>query len=133
MLSVDLFVMVADEVRENFRVGFRCELVALGDKLLLQKLVVLDGRRVVKSDLAGLVEMRMGIGVGRWAMCRPAGVADTDLAFGGLFRKDRGQIINAAGLLAELELFIINDADTGRIVTAVFEPAQAFEDDVLGG
>jgi hypothetical protein len=66
-------------------------------------------------------------------MRRPAGVADADIAFGGLFGEDGGQIIDAAGLLAEFELLIINDAKAGGIVTAVLEPAQAFEDDVLGG
>ncbi len=133
MLGVDLFVMVADEMRENFRVRLRRELVSLGQQAFLQKLVVLDNAVVDEGNLAGLVEVRVGIGIGRRAVRRPAGMADADVAFGGLFGKEGGQIIDAAGLLAELELLIINDAETGGIVTAVLEPAQAFEDDVLGG
>ncbi len=133
MLGVDLLVMVADEMGENFRVRLRHKLVSLGQQAFLQKLVVLDDAVVDEGDLAGLVEVRVGIGIGRRAVRRPAGMADADFAFGGLFGKDGGQIVDATGLLAELELLVINDAEAGGIVTAVFEPAQAFEDDVLGG
>jgi hypothetical protein len=60
-------------------------------------------------------------------------VANPDITFGGLFGDDGGQIVDAAGLFAEFEWFVIDDAEAGGIVATVFEPAQAFEDDVLGG
>ena len=107
--------------------------MALGEETLLEELVVFDDSVVDERDLAGLVEVRMGIGIRRWAVCGPAGMADADRTAGGLFGQDAGEIVDTAGFLAEFEFAGVQDAEAGGVVAAIFETAKAFEDDVLGG
>ena len=126
-------VIIADEVGEDFGVGLRDEFVAFGEQAFFELLMVFDDAVVDERDFAGLIEVRMRVLVGRQAVGRPAGVADAGRALGGLLAQERGQIVDAAGLLAKLELAVVQNAKPGGIVTAIFETAQAFEDDVGGG
>jgi hypothetical protein len=60
-------------------------------------------------------------------------MADAGLAFGGLFHENPGEIVDAAGFLSEFESAFSNDTEAGRVVPAILQSAQAFEDDGLGG
>ena len=126
-VAVGLFIMVADEVGEDFGVGLGGELVALGDEAVFEELMVFDDAVVDEGELAGLVEVRMGVGVGGRAMGGPAGVADANGAGDGLFAEEAGEFIDAAGFFAEFKLAVVQRADAGGIIAAVFEPAEALQ------
>ena len=125
-------VILADEVGEDLGVSLRDEFVAFGEEPFFELLMVFDHAVVDERDFAGLVEMRVRVLVGRRAVSRPAGMADAGRARGGLLAQERSQIVDAASLLPKFELAVVQNAKPGRIVTAIFETAQAFEDDVGG-
>jgi hypothetical protein len=58
---------------------------------------------------------------------------NTDVAFGGVLGDDRSQIVDATGLFAEFKPAVMNGTQARGVVPTVFKPAEAFEDDVLGG
>ena len=63
---------------EHFGVGFGSEMMCrlrVG-AAVLERLVIFDHAVVDERELAALVEMRMGILIGRFAVRGPAGVAD---------------------------------------------------------
>ncbi len=66
--------LALDEVRHNFRVGFRDELVALALQLLLQIQIILDDPVVHDDDLPGAVAVWMRILFGGSAVSGPAGM-----------------------------------------------------------
>ena len=133
VFGADLFVVLAHEVGEDFGVGLGSEGVAFGDQLFLELLVILNDAVVDKGDLAGLIEMRMGIRVRGRPMRGPAGVANAGVALGRLLGEEGGEIVDAAALFAELEFSIVHEAETGGVVATVFETAESFEDDGLSG
>jgi hypothetical protein len=96
-------------------------------------LVVFDDAVVDERNFAGLVEVRVGVGVGRRAVRGPASVADANAAFGRLLAQDASQVVDTTSLLAEFEGALIEDADAGGIVTAVFQTTESLEKNVLGG
>ena len=67
-------------MREHFGVGVGLELVSGREQLLLERVVIFDDAVVDDGDFAGLIEMRMGILVGRRAVRGPARVADAEVA-----------------------------------------------------
>ena len=69
---------ILDRERRDLGVGLGREFVALGGKLLAQRLEVLDDAVVDDGEPGRSV--RMGVGDGRLAVGRPAGVADADCA-----------------------------------------------------
>ena len=120
-------------MREHLGVGFRGEVVrALPQKRLLDLLVILDHAVVDEREFAALVEMRMGILIGRLAVRRPAGVADAVSARRGRFGHQLGKPGDAAGTFPRLDMVAIDDRDAGRIVATVFEPTQPIEQDGRG-
>src|SRR6185295_11675178 len=69
-----------DEMRDDLRVGFGDERVALRLELELQIEIVLDDAVVDDDDLARAVAVRMRVLLGRPAMRRPPRVADSVVA-----------------------------------------------------
>ena len=65
-----------DQVRDDFRVRFGLELVALRLELVLQIEIVLDDAVVDDDDAAGAVTVRMRVLLRRPAVRRPSRVAD---------------------------------------------------------
>ncbi len=68
--------VLLDQVRDDLGIGFRAELVAFVDQLLLQADVVLDDAVVHHDNLAGAVAMGMSILFRGTSVRGPAGVAD---------------------------------------------------------
>ncbi len=66
------------ELGHDFRIGLRGEGCAVGDQFVLELGKILDD--AVVNDGNAIGEMRMGIGFGRRAMGRPAGVGNADRA-----------------------------------------------------
>src|SRR2546426_6503471 len=118
---------------EDLGVGLRGERVALREEAFLKLLVVFDHAVMYERDLARLIEMRVRVFIGCGAVRGPTRVTDADAAGGGGFLEQRGQVVDAASLLAQLEAAVVEDANTRGIVAAVFKPTKTFKDDAGGG
>ena len=76
VLEAVVLPFLLDQVRDDFGVGFRLELVSLGDQLALDLEIVLDDAVVDDDDAAGAVAMRMRVFFGRPAVRGPSRVAE---------------------------------------------------------
>ena len=104
--------------------------MALGDELGLEGEVVFDDAVVDDDESAGAVAVGMCVLFGGAAVSGPASVADAEGAGDGAGGEDSFEIAEFAGGAAELEaLWATCDGDAGGVVAAVFETAQAFDDD----
>jgi hypothetical protein len=122
--------VLLDEMGNDLGVGLSGEAVALGDELLLQRKVVLDDAVVDDDDLAGAVAVRMRVFFGGAAVSGPASVADAVGAVEWLEADGLFQVSQLAFCPADLQaLAVAGDGDAGRVVAAVFEPAQTVDDD----
>ena len=91
---------------------------ALGLESSAQRAVVLDDAVVDQRDVSGLVEMRVGIGLGGWSVGGPAGVGDAGAAsaeaLGRLFPAgllaQRGDLARGLG---DDDFPVIENGDTG--------------------
>ena len=120
-----------DEVGDDLGVGFGDELVALGGEFALQVEIVFDDAVVDHDDAAGAVAMRMGILFGGAAVRGPAGVADAE---GAVERDARAALLPGWPACRErgrLRAGRVGTAhgDAGRVVAAVLEAPQTFDDD----
>ena len=86
--------------------------------------------------LPGGVAVRVGVAVGRPAVGGPAGVAEAGAAreAGGVGLGQRGfEVGQPAGPAAHGQPAVaVEQRDAGRVVSAVFHPAQRVDDDVAG-
>ena len=102
--------------------------MALGEELLFQLDVILDDAVVDHHDFAGAIAVRMGVFLGGAAVRGPARVAD---AVDAVERRDADRFFEIAQLArgaADFELAVVaDDGDAGRIVAAIFEAAQAIQ------
>jgi len=125
-----IFGMFLDQVRDDFRVCFRSELMSFALQLLLQLQIIFDDAVVHHDDLPGAVAMRMRVLFGGAAMRRPAGVADSVSAFDGRFLQGFFEIAQFPGRAANFQFAVLRyDGDSRRIIAAIFQFAQAFNDD----
>ena len=69
-------MQIVDKMRNGFGVGLGLELITMRFKAFAQFLVVFNDAVVNDCNLALAAEMRMRVAVGRFAVSRPAGVAD---------------------------------------------------------
>ncbi len=111
-----------DQMCHDLGVGLALEGASLGDEFVAQRLEILDDAVVYERDLAG--RMRVGIVLRRRAVRGPAGVGDADQA-GQRFRIQLArQIVELAFGAAAFELAVVDRADAGRVIAAIFEPPQ---------
>ena len=68
--------------------------------------------------------MRVGVGLDRLAVGRPAGVADAGRAHQRLGLQLQLEIAQLAFGAAAAEMAVVDGGDAGRIVAAIFEPLQ---------
>ena len=124
---------VLDEVGDDLGVGFGLELVALGDEGLLELEIVFDDAVVHDDEGAGAVAVGVGVFFGGAAVGGPAGVADAVGAVEGRGLDGGFEVAELAGGAAEVEGVRVfggaADGDAGGVVAAVFEAAEAFNDD----
>ena len=119
---------LANQMRQHFGVRLGNELVlAVAEKVLLQRLVIFDHPVVHQRELAALVEMRMRVLIRRLPVRGPASVADSVGAGRRPRRHQLPQFGNAAGAFARLDLIPIYDRHAGRIVAAIFQPTQPIQ------
>src|SRR2546423_625799 len=121
--------MLLDEMGDNFGIGLGDELVAFALELLFELEIIFDDAVVDDDDLSGAVAVGMGVFLGGPAVGGPAGVADAVGAVDGRFLQGFFEIAELAGGTANFELAVLNDSDTGRVIAAIFELAESFNDD----
>ncbi len=122
-----LLPVLVDQVSDDFRIGVGSELISGGRKPRADFLVILDDA-VMHDREAVLADVRVGIAFGRNAVGGPARVRNAQVAvnlgsIGHLCQRrdtsDAAQAVEAA----------IDYCNAGGIVAAIFELAQAFEQD----
>ncbi len=124
---LDLFF---DQVGDDLGVGLGDELVAGGGKLFFESEIVLNDAVVDDDEGAGAVAVGVRVFFGRAAVGGPAGVADAEAAVQRMLGDDGFEVAQLAGSTAEFETVgIARYGDAGGVISAVFETAQAFNDD----
>ena len=102
----------------------------LAMRLVLEGEVVLDDAVVDDDEGAGAVAVGVGVLFGGAAVGGPAGVADAEGAVDGAVGDDVFEVAELAGGAAQCEAVgAAGYGDAGGVVAAVFEAAQAFNDD----
>ena len=124
-------VVHLDQVREHFGVGFALENVAELDQTGAQRRIVLDDAVVDDGDLPGAVHMRMGVGVRRTPVGRPARVSHADrpgeaFAVAQALRQARQLPL---GFRTGQHAGSVDDGDPGAVVAAVLEAPERIEND----
>ncbi len=120
-------------MRKDFGVGVGLECVSGAKQFLFQRVVIFDDAVVDDGDLAGLVEVRMGIFVRRRAVRGPARVADADGSGDRLgFQQAREALVDFALFLADQQAVAIQHGHARAVVAAIFQPPQSFEQDGRG-
>ena len=119
-----------DEVGDRLRVGLGGERVAPGLEAVAELPEVLDDPVVNDRDVARAVLVGVGVQVVRPAVRRPAGVGQADR---GVRRAigDRGrEVRELAGLLLDEQVAVlVDERNPGRVIPAVLEPLQPFDED----
>ena len=119
-----------DEVGDDLGIGFGDEGVAFLRQLALQFQVVFDDAVMHHHDAPGAVSMRMGVLFGWPAMGRPTGVANAVGAVQRVLPDHFFQVAQLPGRPAQFEPMSRGPhSDTGGVISAVFQPPQAFQND----
>ena len=119
------FDFARDEVGDDLAVGLRVELATFGKQLFAEDFEILDDAVVDQRNRTD--DVRVGVADGRLAMGCPAGVGDADVA-GERFGIERSaEILELALGAAAFELAVDDGTDTGRVITAIFEPLEPGE------
>src|SRR5208282_708587 len=120
--------LLLDQMRDQLGVSLGEELVPASDQFGAELDEVLDDAVVDDRDRAGFVRMRVFLR--RAAVCRPSRVSDSDVALQGRVGQQMAQIFELALGATNFELAALDDRrDAGRIVAAIFEAAEPFEQD----
>src|SRR6266852_4661826 len=115
---------------DDLGVGLGDELVAGGGEFFFEGDVIFDDAVVDEDEGSGAVAVGVGVLFGGAAVGGPAGVADAEGAVEGGVGDDGFEVAELAGGAEEGEAFGASGyGDAGGIVAAVFEAAQAFNDD----
>src|SRR5699024_1756219 len=72
------------------------------------------------------------VDIRRRAVRGPARMANADMAFQLVGPDQRFQIFNAAHVLSDLQLFVPDNGNAGRIIASVFKTLESVDDHVLG-
>ena len=119
-----------DEMGDDLGIRFGLEGVTFPLKLGFKRDEVLHDAVVDDDDVAGAIAVRMRVLFSGSTVGGPASVADTVAAIDGIEPHGFFQVAKLAGSAADAESFVVAIyGDSGRIVTAVFEFLQTFQDD----
>jgi hypothetical protein len=117
--------MVTDQVSEYLGISLGKEFVPAAKEFFAKRGVVFDDAIMDNSQLAGLIEMGMGIGIAGQSVCGPARVADAEGAMNWKLLDKFSKSGDAADAFANLEAAMVEQAKTGGVIASIFEPAQA--------
>ena len=114
-----------DQVGDDLGVGLRFERIAQRLQARALFLVVLDDAVVDQGH--AVADVRMRVGLGDAAMGGPAGVADAQVRVEAFGQRGAFHFRDPAGAAHAADLVALDHGDAGRIVTAVFQPLQSFD------
>ena len=125
--------ILLDQVGDDFGIGLGLEDVAFGFELMLERKVVLDDAVMHHHHVALAIAVRVRVLLGGPAVRGPARVADAERAIhrvhpDGLFQVAQLAFGAAHGQLAVVAI----NRQPGRIVSAILQPPQAFQNDRNG-
>ena len=115
-------------MRDDLRIGFGDELMALSLQLLFQIEIVLDDAVVDDDDLARAVAMGVGVLFGRPAVRRPPSMADAIVAGQRRQPDDRFKVGELASAPPKVHTAVAHDGHARRVVAAVLEPPQPVDE-----
>ena len=116
-----------DQVRDDLGVGVSAERVPGIGEPLLERDEVLDDAVVDDDDPSRAVTVRVGIVLARFAMRRPARVADPEVAGDWLRGEARLEVPELSLRAADLQSVLRDDRDSRAVVAAIFELSQPFD------
>src|SRR3954447_7512474 len=115
---------------EDLGVGFGTKgIVTVLNELLLERVVVFDDAVMNERNLAGGVVVRVRVLVIDLAVGGPPRVTDSEATARRFLRHQLGQVANSSGALPRLNIFAVDDSDSGGIVSAIFKAAEAVQED----
>ena len=129
VLEAVVLHLALDQVRDDFRVGFGDELVALALQFVLEIEVVFDDPVVHDDDLAGAIAVRVGVFLGGPAVRRPSRVADAVVARNRVRVDGVLEVRQLAGAAPEVDDAVAHDGHARRVVAAVLELSQPVNQD----
>ena len=121
--------LALDQVRNDLGVGLGDEGVALFDQLPLEVEVVLDDAVVHDDDAASAVAVGVCVLFRRPAMRGPACVPDPVFTVERVDGEDVLEARQLARAATQLDVAVLDDCDTSRVVAAVLEPPQSVDED----
>ena len=127
--------LLFDQVRDDLGVGLGDERVPLLLQLFLQLEIVLDDAVVDDHQAPAAVAVRVSVLFSGAPVRRPTRMAEAVDAVDRIFRDDLFEVGELAGTTTNVDETAADDGDAGRIVAAIFEPPQPFDqnrDDGLG-
>jgi hypothetical protein len=113
------------QVRDHLGVGLAAEFGAARNQALTQFAEILDDAVMHDRDMFG--GMRMGVGLGRPAMCRPPCVADAGIAAERLALELLLQRDEFAFGAAALQHAMIERGDASRVIAAILETLERID------
>ena len=117
--------LARDEMADDFGIGLALELAAFGDQLVAERLEILDDAVVDQRDRPD--DVRVGIADRRRAVRRPARVRDAGAAVERVLVELAREIVELALGPPAVELAMLDRADAGRVIAAIFEPLEPVE------
>jgi hypothetical protein len=85
-----------------------------------------------QGQLAGGVQVRVGIEIGGGSVGGPTGVADSGMALHRLGPASLGQLLDSAALFPNLDALAIQDRQASGVITPIFQSPQGIKEDRLG-
>ena len=119
----------ADKMGKHLGIGLGLELVAFRLHLGAEGGVVLDDTVVDEGQLAGAVEVGVGVLPGNLPMGGPTGVADAGGAADRVLLNGAAEFVDAADFLTDGNHPLLEGGDPGRVIATVFQAAESLQKD----
>ena len=116
----------ADEMDDNFRVGFRLKFTALRRKLSSQIKKILDDAVVNKNDPT--IGMRMRVYFGRRAVSGPAGMTDPNRSRQRFIGDERFEVNEFTLRPSALDRAVGKGGDARRVISPIFQAPQSVDE-----
>jgi hypothetical protein len=131
ILPAGFFVMFANQMSQNLRVGRRLKRMPGLGHSRFQSVVVLNHPVMHDRNFSGLIEVWMRILIRGRPMRCPAGVPQTDRAFQRPLAQKSGQafVYFSFPLQRLRPIRLIQNGHPRAVITAIFQPPQALQND----
>ena len=119
-------VVAMDQVSDDFGIGVRAEFIAFGGKTGTQRFIVFDDAVMHYGDVI-FADVWMRVAFAWHAMGRPAGMGNADAALDICAFFD--EVSDSPDAAHALQQSVMHHHQSGRIVTAIFQTLQSFQQD----